>query len=62
MNGVALIRAVREINPSSKVIVVSGYDEGVVRCLLDGESSIHFLKKPFDRRVLVALVERVLAT
>lgn len=43
------------------MIVASGYDERIVRYLLDGESSIHFLEKPFDRRVLVALVDRVLA-
>ena len=61
MDGVALIRVVREIDPDIKVIVVSGQPEDAVRCRLDGESDIHFLQKPFNLCVLVTMVDEVLA-
>ena len=61
MDGVALIRAVRRIDPNAKILVVSAYSEDTVRRLLDNDISIPYLPKPFDRRVLLALVERVFA-
>jgi len=61
MDGAALIRAVRRIDPNAKILVVSAYSEDTVRRLLDNDISIPYLPKPFDRRGLLALVERVFA-
>jgi DNA-binding NtrC family response regulator len=61
MDGVALIHAVREIDPDIRVIVVSGAPEDTVRCLLESYSSIHFLQKPVDWRKFLATVADVLA-
>lgn len=61
MDGVALIHAVREIDPDIKVIVVSGCSEQTVRSCLHSHGNIHYLAKPIDRHVLVAMVNSVLA-
>ena len=61
-DGYALCQAIREQSPWTDVILITGSlsqpDEKLYRSLEEG--AFYFLFKPFDRRVLLALVERCL--
>ncbi|HVT58830.1 MAG TPA: SpoIIE family protein phosphatase [Thermoanaerobaculia bacterium] len=61
-NGYALCQAIRQRRPETDVILITGSmsepDEKLYRSLEEG--AFYFLFKPFDRRVLLALVERCL--
>ncbi len=61
-DGYTLCRALRAENPHTEVILITGSvshaDEKLYRSLV--EDAYYFLWKPFDRRVLLALVERCL--
>jgi sigma-B regulation protein RsbU (phosphoserine phosphatase) len=61
-DGYALCSALRELRPLMDVILITGSisepDEKLFRSLEEG--AFYFLFKPFDRRVLLALVERCL--
>ncbi|HVT19465.1 MAG TPA: SpoIIE family protein phosphatase [Thermoanaerobaculia bacterium] len=61
-NGYQLCQAIRERRPETDVILITGSlsepDEKLYRSLEEG--AFYFLFKPFDRRVLLALVERCL--
>jgi sigma-B regulation protein RsbU (phosphoserine phosphatase) len=61
-DGYSLCKAVRELRPRMDVILITGSisepDEKLFRSLEEG--AFYFLFKPFDRRVLLALVERCL--
>jgi DNA-binding NtrC family response regulator len=61
MDGFALIRAVREIDPDIKVLVVSGQAvHETVRPRLDNDSILS-LEKPFHLRALLDIVGMMLA-
>ena len=60
MDGPALIREVRRIDPAIKVIFISGYTEDSFRQRLDNDSEIHFLAKPFSLKQLAIKVKDVL--
>jgi len=61
-DGYSLCSAIRERRPHTDVILITGSisepDEKLFRSLEEG--AFYFLFKPFDRRVLLALVERCL--
>lgn len=61
-DGYSLCKAIRERRPLTDVILITGSisepDEKLFRSLEEG--AFYFLFKPFDRRVLLALVERCL--
>ena len=61
-DGYSLCSAIRERRPQTDVILITGSisepDEKLFRSLEEG--AFYFLFKPFDRRVLLALVERCL--
>lgn len=61
-DGYSLCKALRERRPDMDVILITGSisepDEKLFRSLEEG--AFYFLFKPFDRRVLLALVERCL--
>jgi sigma-B regulation protein RsbU (phosphoserine phosphatase) len=61
-DGYTLCQAIRERRPETDVILITGSlsqpDEKLYRSLEQG--AFYFLFKPFDRRVLLALVERCL--
>ncbi len=61
-DGYSLCQAIREQHPQTDVILITGSlsspDEKLYRSLEEG--AFYFLFKPFDRRVLLALVERCL--
>jgi sigma-B regulation protein RsbU (phosphoserine phosphatase) len=61
-NGYALCQSIRERRPDTDVILITGSlsepDEKLYRSLEEG--AFYFLFKPFDRRVLLALIERCL--
>ena len=60
MDGPALVREVREIDPRIKVIFISGYAEDTFRQRLDNDSEIHFLAKPFSLKQLAGKVKDVI--
>jgi two-component system, cell cycle sensor histidine kinase and response regulator CckA len=61
MDGPALVREVREIDPGMKVIFISGYTEDAFRQRLDSDSEIHFLPKPFSLKQLAGKVKEVIS-
>jgi two-component system, cell cycle sensor histidine kinase and response regulator CckA len=61
MDGPALIREVRRIDPDIKVIFISGYTEDAFRQRLGSDSDIHFLAKPFSLKQLAIKVKDVIA-
>lgn len=62
MNGFDLMRALRKERPGLDVIIMTGNaedpDENLLRAIDEG--AYYFIQKPFDRRVLLALVGRCL--
>jgi len=60
MDGPALIREVRRIDPAISVIFISGYTEDSFRQRLDSDGDIHFLAKPFSLKQLAVKVKEVL--
>jgi two-component system, cell cycle sensor histidine kinase and response regulator CckA len=60
MDGPALIREVRRIDPDIKIIFISGYTEDTFRQRLDSDSEIHFLAKPFSLKQLAIKVKDVI--
>jgi two-component system, cell cycle sensor histidine kinase and response regulator CckA len=60
MDGPALIREVRRIDPDIKVIFISGYTEDAFRQRLGSDSDIHFLAKPFSLKQLAIKVKEVI--
>jgi DNA-binding NtrC family response regulator len=59
-DGPDILKALRAINPSVKVIVSSGYDEEEVVQRFTGQQPILILKKPYDAETLLAKVNSVL--
>jgi two-component system cell cycle sensor histidine kinase/response regulator CckA len=59
MDGPALVREVRNIDPAIKVIFISGYTEDAFRQRLDSDGHIHFLPKPFSLKQLAVKVKDV---
>jgi two-component system, cell cycle sensor histidine kinase and response regulator CckA len=60
MDGPALIRLVREIDPAIKVIFISGYAEDAFRRSLGEERDLYFLPKPFNLKQLALKVKAVM--
>jgi len=60
-DGPDILKALRAINPSVKVIVSSGYDEEEVAQRFTGQQPILILKKPYDAETLLAKVNSVLS-
>ena len=60
MDGPALIREVRDIDPAIKVIFISGYTEDSFRQRLDSDRDIDFLAKPFSLQELALKVKDVM--
>lgn len=59
-DGPDILKALRSINPSVKVIVSSGYDEEEVAQRFMDQQPILILKKPYDAETLLAKVNSVL--
>jgi two-component system, cell cycle sensor histidine kinase and response regulator CckA len=62
IDGPSLVRKVRELQPSIKVIFISGYAEDAFRQRLGSDGDIHFLAKPFSLKQLATKVKEVLKT
>ncbi len=62
MDGPALIREVRRIDPGIKVIFISGYTEDTFRQRLDTDTDLHFLPKPFSLKQLAIKVKDVVGS
>jgi PAS domain S-box-containing protein len=61
MNGEETLRAVREIRPDIRVLIVSGYSEGDILGRIDGGRAVAFLAKPFTRTTLEDKLRELLA-
>ena len=61
IDGVSLVRQVRESYPEMKVIFISGYAEDTFRKRLDQIDGMHFLSKPFSLKELAGKVKEVLS-
>lgn len=61
IDGVSLVREVRQGHPDMKVIFISGYAEDTFRKRLDQIEGIHFLSKPFSLKELAGKVKEVLS-
>ena len=61
IDGVSLVRQVRETYPEMKVIFISGYAEDTFRQRLDQIDGMHFLSKPFSLKELAGKVKEVLS-
>jgi len=61
MDGPNLVKHVRELHPTMKVIFISGYTEDAFRRRLDSDSEIHFLPKPFSLKQLASKVKDVIS-
>ena len=60
MDGPNLVKLVRELHPTMRVIFISGYTEDAFRKRLDRDSDIHFLPKPFSLKQLAGKVKEVM--
>ncbi|HEX6840798.1 MAG TPA: PAS domain-containing protein [Stellaceae bacterium] len=60
MDGPNLVKHVRELYPTMKVIFISGYTEDAFRKRLDHDTDIHFLPKPFSLKQLAGKVKEVM--
>jgi len=60
VDGPALVKIVREQQPTLKVIFISGYAEDSFRRRIGEESGIYFLPKPFSLKQLASKVKEVL--
>lgn len=60
VDGPALVKVVREHQPTLKVIFISGYAEDSFRRRIGEESGIYFLAKPFSLKQLASKVKEVM--
>jgi two-component system, cell cycle sensor histidine kinase and response regulator CckA len=60
LDGLGLVREVREIRSNIKVIFISGYAEDAFRQRLDSDGDIDFLSKPFSLKQLATKVKDVI--
>src|SRR6185436_1902100 len=60
MDGPTLVKAVREIKPTLRIIFISGYAEEAFRNSPDRPEDFHFLPKPFSLKQLTTKVKDVL--
>jgi two-component system chemotaxis response regulator CheY len=60
MNGISAVKAIKEIDPNSKIIVISaaGQESMVREAITSGAKG--FIVKPFKEEVIVATVNKVL--
>ena len=62
MNGFEVTRALKRIHPDMDAILMTGHaeepDETLIRAIAEG--AFYFMQKPFDRRVLLTMVNRCL--
>jgi two-component system cell cycle sensor histidine kinase/response regulator CckA len=58
MNGIEVIRALRELNPNAKVVLMSGYSEQEMLTRAHEERPSAFLSKPFRLVELRAAIEK----
>jgi DNA-binding NtrC family response regulator len=61
MDGPKILKALRAINPSIKVIVSSGYDENEIAQRFKDQAPVSILKKPYNANALLTKVQDVLA-
>ena len=60
MDGFALIRILRGMDPGVRIIAASGYASGGVETKLAGLGVTHFLPKPYTRDSLLVTLGRIL--
>ena len=61
MDGHGLLRAIRELDPDARVVMMSGTADDIERMELLREGATEFIGKPFSDTVLRGIVDKVLA-
>ena len=61
MDGPALLKELRKLNPALKIIFMSGYAEDAFKRGLGDEESFNFMGKPFTLKQLAETVKETLA-
>ena len=56
MTGIEFARAVREVRPGLKVVLYTGYGEGIASADIDGAGLAGLLRKPIESSELLALL------
>ena len=62
ISGRAILHALREMNPTINVVIMSGQPEFVTMAEFNGQEHLSYLEKPFTLDVLMATVNQVLTT
>jgi PAS domain S-box-containing protein len=62
LNGVACMRAMKEVNPAVRVVVTTGYGEDARREDMTKLGALAFIDKPFEIAKLAAVIDRVINT
>ncbi|MEQ1850280.1 MAG: response regulator [Chthoniobacteraceae bacterium] len=62
MDGVGLVRAIRETEPHVPILIATGATEGPLLRQVEALPAVSVIRKPFTRRLLLAAVQRCLAT
>jgi PAS domain S-box-containing protein len=62
MDGPGLVQAIREIEPHVPILLSTGATEGPLLRQVEALPSVSVIRKPFTRRLLLAAVQRCLAT
>jgi len=61
MNGLEVQSRLREISPSTRVIIFTGKEDPLVRCAALNAGASAFLTKPFDNEELLTAIRLALA-
>jgi two-component system response regulator HydG len=62
MNGLEVQSRLRELSPSTRVIIITGKDDPKVRCTALNGGATAFLTKPFDDEELLTAIRLALAS
>ena len=60
MGGYATFQALRKLNSTIPIIIISGQPEYVTMAQFDGQEHLSYLEKPFTLDVLMAKVNKIL--
>ena len=61
MDGANLAKKVKDLIPSIKIIIMSGFSEDIARGEIADNPDIHFLGKPFNTEQIVTKVKNIMA-
>ncbi len=60
MNGYETFNAIRNMDPSAKILIVSGYALEEDAAYMQKKGAVGFIEKPFHSEQLISVVEKIL--